>query len=325
MTRLGGLAALSLRLVAPVSVFVGSVVILSIGLGLTTTPRIIATQAMLPFVGIGVMVAALVAVIRRQRVTAAVGCVVVLASAALVVPTMTPSDAPAWSARAARLTMYSANLFRDNPSPDRAFAAARAADADVVLFNEYRSSFEPALRRSGLLDRYRTVVRDDHVDHNLLLTRLPVTSTEVLSRKGFEMPSARVLVGPDDREVLIAGVHTQAPASLAYVDRWAGQIEGVVQALDAVDDVENVVAIGDFNSSIWNPPFRRVFEWGFVDAHATTGSGLARTWGTTSSPFPLLGIDHAISRGPAIVPLSITEGDVPGSDHRSILVTYAVA
>lgn len=125
-------------------------------------------------------------------------------------------------------------------------------------------------------------------------------------------------------EVLLIGVHTQAPNRFGVIDRWERNLSDIG---DAAEANAAAIAIGDFNSTVWSPPFRDLLDRGFIDAHEATGSGLARTWGPTvddieGSP-AVLGIDHAISRGD-VAPLGIEEIAVPGSDHRAILVTYAV-
>lgn len=298
-------------------------IVVSIAGGWVITPRMVAAQGLLPVIAGLAVVAAAAAAFRRRRAALAAGAVVALWGIGMVAPVMLSHGPPQWSAGSERLIVYSANIRRTNTTPALAFAAAMERDADVVVLVEYASSFEPALRASGLLDRYPTVVRDESRDQNLLLTRLPVVDSGVVSDAGFEMPVANVVVGSTD--VLVAGVHASSPAQFAYMQRWEAQVPAVARA---VDGYENAVAIGDFNSSIWNPPMRRLLEWGFVDAHDATGNGLARTWGPSltgsSTSTPILGIDHAVSRGPDLAPLSVVEGFVPGSDHRSIEVTYAV-
>ena len=300
-----------------------AVTVVSIAGGWVVTPRLVAAQGVLPIVVGLAVVATATAAVRRRRHALAAGAVVALWGMGMVAPVMLSRTPPAWADTSERLTVYSANIRRTNTTPDLAFAAAMERDTDVVVFVEYASSFEPALRESGLLERYPTVVRDESLDEGLLLTRLPVNGTGVVSDAGFEMPTANVVVG--STEVLVAGVHALAPSQIDYLQRWRDQVPAIARA---VDGHANSIAIGDFNSSIWNPPLRELLDWGFVDAHDATGNGLARTWGPSptgsSVSTPILGIDHAVSRGPDLAPLAVAEGFVPGSDHRSIEVTYAV-
>lgn len=305
-------------------VIVGTgLVVASVVAGVAWRPGLIAMQALLPLLGAAALLAAAIAVARRRAIAASVGCLVAAGAAALVLPVATAASKPPWVEEADRLTIYSANLRRSNGRVAEALEMARRSDADVVVLIEFVEEFDKPLEASGLLDVYPTVVRDRREDGNVLLTRLPSSDAEVVRHAGFELPAARVDVG--GRDVFIAGVHTQAPHSRAYVDRWQEHLGGVARA---VDGHANVVAIGDFNGSLWNPPMRELAAWGFTDAHDATGSGLARTWGASlpghEPVVSLIGIDHAMSRGPDIVPISIRDARVPGSDHRSIEVTYAV-
>jgi endonuclease/exonuclease/phosphatase (EEP) superfamily protein YafD len=154
------------------------------------------------------------------------------------------------------------------------------------------------------------------------MTRLPVAEHGVLHHDGMDLPAITVLIG--DRRVLVLAVHTTAPHARGAVGTWMRQFEAVADAASWEDEV---VAIGDFNAAPWNGPFRRLLDRGFVDAHDALGHGLSRTWGPRhfglDGAVRLLGIDHSVSRGD-LVPLSVVDVDVPGSDHRGVAVTYAV-
>jgi endonuclease/exonuclease/phosphatase family metal-dependent hydrolase len=65
-------------------------------------------------------------------------------------------------------------------------------------------------------------------------------------------------------------------------------------------------------------------EVGLRDVHDERGRGLARTW---PARFPLLHLDHVLVRDGAaagLVPVSVREVEVPGSDHRGVVTDLAV-
>ena len=297
-------------------------VVISIGFGWAWTPLLVAAQGVFPLVALVAVVAVALTLRTHQRALAVVGLVVVVASVLIVAPTVHSQPLPGWSSGATHITVYSSNLLRRNETPERAIETAVASDADVIVLTEFTAGFDPILERSGLLANYPTVVRDDPGDGTLLLTRLPTLRTAVIDEAGFTLPTATVRIGSG--EVLLIGVHTQAPNRFGVLDRWQQDLTDVAAAADGHS---SVIAIGDFNSTLWSPPFRDLLDRGFTDAHEATGNGLARTWGPTldnleTSP-AVLGIDHALSRGD-VAPLTINEIEVPGSDHRAIQVTYAV-
>lgn len=295
-------------------------VVVSILAGATALPFVVAQCALPVVLGVGAVGAAMsIAAHRPAAMVAAVATVV--GCGVVVGPAVTADPLPTWAYEAESFTVWSSNLYWTNDHVDDAFAAARRSDADAIVFAEFTPEFEPALRRSGLLDAYPTLVRDERRGTNVLLVRDPVVSTRIAGRGWNSLPVATVRAGRG--EVTVIGVHTRGPHDLADLGGWSRDVAAVG---DAAGDARTVIAIGDFNSTLWNPPLRRLLDVGFVDAHAATGAGLARTWGPLVWPIrgvPVLGIDHALSRGD-VAPVDVDEVPVLGSDHRAIVVRYAL-
>lgn len=294
----------------------------SILVGGSWSPKVIALQAAMPLAAVAGVGGAVLAASRRKIVPVAVSVVVVGACVWQVAPTLRPTPLAAWTTDAPQLTVYSANVYRKNERPEQAFRAAAQSDADVVVLTEYMSSFDDELEESGLTTTHPTIVRDGPEDSTIVLTRLPSIGTRVLRVDGFTMPEVTVRI--DGTVVTVVGVHTQAPHQYAFVDKWKRDLGAVREVTSRLD---TAIAVGDFNSAWWNQPFQDLIESGLVDAHVERGEGYVRTWGVRGvgpiGSLPLLGIDHALSRG-AVTPVSAGDGTIPGSDHRSVTVRYAV-
>ncbi len=301
---------------------VSGVLLGTISAGWTPSPRVIAAQGLMPVFSLVGCVAAIRAVIKRDAGAVLLGSWVLVGSLWHLGPAMLAESAPRWVAGAPQIRVHSINLNRNNPDVAPAFAAARKSNADVVILLEYVSRFDSELKASGLLDRYPTMVRDSHTDTDVLLTNLPVVRTEVAHAGGRPYPIAAVMAG--GREVTVAGVHPQSPYQFSTLSRWTENTSGIATVLQGA---ESAIAVGDFNSTLWNRPFRELLDAGFVDASEYLGEGLVRTWGPRPvgplGNLDLLGIDHAISKG-ALVPLHFATSYVHGSDHRSISATFAV-
>jgi endonuclease/exonuclease/phosphatase (EEP) superfamily protein YafD len=84
-----------------------------------------------------------------------------------------------------------------------------------------------------------------------------------------------------------------------------------------------VAVIGDFNATQFSRVYRQLQEGGLRSAHEDRGRGTATTWPNLDFPFPLIRIDQVLL-SPEVACISIEEGDVPGSDHRSLIVDLAV-
>lgn len=296
-----------------------SFVVLTVLLDWSPAPSVIAAQGLLPLIVVVALGVVAVSAIRRDWIPALAALAPTIAGSVLVVSVTTPAAEPAWAASSARLTVFASNVLKSNRDPDAGLRAAVESDADVVVLSEMTVRFEAALQRSGLLQRYPTLVRETD---NVLLTRLPVADQGIRRHGGVDLPSATVIVG--GRKVLVLAVHTSAPHARGTIDTWEREFD----AIDRVAaDADDVIAIGDFNAGPWNGPFRRLLDRGFVDAHDDLGHGLSRTWGPRQfgldGAVRLLGIDHSLSRG-QLAPESIVDVEVAGSDHRGISATYAV-
>ena len=286
-------------------------------------PRLVAVQAMLPAVAITGGLVASAAVVRRQWWASLLGGAVVVVGAALVLPGVVAAERPTWVAGAPTFTVFSSNLRGSNDTPADALEPALRSNADVIVLNEATARFDEALDESGLLERYPTVVRSDRARGDVLLTRLEASDVEVEHHPDLDVPAATVHVG--DRAVRVLAVHTQSPRDRYLLPTWKDGFDDLAVSINRQSDV---IAVGDFNAAVGNAPLRTYINFGLVDAHEATGKGWSRSWspGTGDSGLltvPIMRIDHALSRG-AVAPLSVTDGEIPGSDHQWLLATYAV-
>ena len=178
-----------------------SFVVLTVLLDWSPAPSMIAAQGLLPLIVVGALGVVAVSVIRRDWIPALAALAPTIAGSVLVVSVTTPAAEPAWAASSARLTVFASNVLKSNRDPDAGLRAAVESDADVVVLSEMTVRFEAALQRSGLLQRYPTLVRETD---NVLLTRLPVADQGIRRHGGVDLPSATVIVG--GRKVLVLAV-----------------------------------------------------------------------------------------------------------------------
>ncbi len=80
----------------------------------------------------------------------------------------------------------------------------------------------------------------------------------------------------------------------------------------------------DFNSTLDEPAFREVLGRGWHDAADVLGKGLVATWPTDRPGPPLFAIDHVLGDG-RVAFSELDAHDVPGSDHRALVVTATPA
>ena len=268
----------------------------------------------------------LIATLATRQWALAVPAVFVAGSHLLFcLPAATADSVPAWASDAPTMTVFVANVRYDNARADELARDVMASNADVVVLNETTPAIRDALRAAGTSDRYPTRV---HVEGRpfgeTLMTRLPATDAGVEVLGGQRVPAATVSVG--DRDVRVYSVHVNAPKSSAQRHIWRRNLDGIGGSAEAAGDVPHLYA-GDFNSAPWHGPYRRLLARGLTDAHDALGQGLSRSW--TPHPAvlswlgPVMRLDHALFT-PGLFPRSLTDVEVPGSDHRGFLLEIAV-
>jgi endonuclease/exonuclease/phosphatase (EEP) superfamily protein YafD len=230
-----------------------------------------------------------------------------------------PLDATVRAAPALRV--FSANVFADNPHPERIMGEVLASDADVVLLQEYDDDARRAFAAAGVLDRYpyRVENRRDDPFGSLVASRLPVRSAEIRTVGTVPMPVVVVdtAIGP----VTFVSVHTRRPVTAAEHPGWIAD-HAALEDLVRTRTTPLVVA-GDFNATTSHRPFRALLASGIVDSHRARGAGLQNSWPNHLPGPPLVRIDHVLATT-ELVARSVRNGRGEGSDHVPMVVDLAL-
>jgi endonuclease/exonuclease/phosphatase (EEP) superfamily protein YafD len=255
----------------------------------------------------------------RKWVLLALSIFVVMVHVTTIWPDNKPPNRLSAEVRSApRLRVFSANLYALNPDISGIIDEVRAHDPDIAVFEEVtrahraRLLSDPALK--GLSNRVSSTSSD-----TMVFSRLPIESSEIWFKTSRPMARARVSTAIGSVEVV--AVHTVAPINDGAVARWR-------QMLDALHDLAQarstpLLLVGDFNATMYHPRFVDLLDAGLTDAHSARGTGFTGTWPRDQRFPPLLRIDHALS-SKELVPVKATYGTGRGSDHRPIIVEYAL-
>jgi endonuclease/exonuclease/phosphatase (EEP) superfamily protein YafD len=123
-----------------------------------------------------------------------------------------------------------------------------------------------------------------------------------------------------DQSVSLLGLHTQSPTTSVNHDRRDSQLDAVTTWLE--DAPRPAIAFGDFNVTYYSPHLRRLLDRS--GAHSSQlGFGVQSTWPVQFRPAGI-GIDQSVYIG-GVTPISRRRGPSFGSEHRSLIVTYALA
>lgn len=260
-------------------------------------------------------------VLLSSRVLTALAAAVVVAHVALVAPSLRAAPVPDGAEQAARLRVVVANLYVRNPDPKRAGEALRDLDPDVLVVPELDGRGLAGLRASGLLDDLPHAVTgaDTGAETVGLFSTRVLTDVEVRRIGGRALPRATIDV--DGVPVRLLPAHPLPPVG-GFEIVWRASLRDL--AAEASAESLPAVVAGDLNADRDHAAFRRLLDAGLRDAHDELGEGLARTW---PERLPVLHLDHVLVRDAAaasLVPLSVREVEVPGSDHLAVVADLAV-
>jgi endonuclease/exonuclease/phosphatase (EEP) superfamily protein YafD len=285
--------------------------------GWAVTPLVVVAQSLTPYLGIVVVVVAVVALWGRRLVMATVAAAVGVGIVGLGTPLAFPGEQPDPVDAATGLEVASVNLLFTN---DRIADVAEQMDeltADVIVFTEYTEEHQAALLASPFAERYpyRTDRAGPRGDGDAIWSTMPVEAAEY---PDTDSTSIDVTVAGPDGAVRVVGVHLRTP--LDDFTSWRQDLRAAAEIGRTVDGP--TLLIGDFNASYWHPDFRHVLDAGFVDAHTATDAGFSTSWPTTWPIPPFVRLDHALTTG-GLVATDVEDFDVAGSDHLGMIVTVA--
>jgi endonuclease/exonuclease/phosphatase (EEP) superfamily protein YafD len=273
----------------------------------------------------GVLALVLAGLRRWRWCLTAVACAVVAATA--VAPYVLPGGVGAAHAHATagagarpQLRLLLANLLVRNRDHERALAAVRQADADVLVFQEVDAAWMEAL--APLREDYPYVVREPRGDcfGLAVFSRIRPDEAQVVYPGGTSRPTAFLQLRVDGRRVRIVATHPIHPVSAATFASRNAQLDAVGAYVAGLEGPK--ILIGDLNMTMWSPWYRQLCaRTGLVNARH--GLGLVPTWPTFLPPFMRIPIDQCLVSEDLAVTACRT-GSRTGSDHFPLIVDVAV-
>jgi endonuclease/exonuclease/phosphatase (EEP) superfamily protein YafD len=287
--------------------------------GWAGTRNVAVVQSLTPYLGLLVVVIALVALWRRRLQLATVGAAIGFGILVLAAPLAFPDEQADPMADAVGLRVASVNLLYRNERIDEVADTLADLAPDVIVFSEYTAEHQAALQRSELADAYLyRIDRSGQLAGGVAVwSRAPVIVGEHPDTYNYSLD---LTVDGPDGTVRIVALH--APTPLKSFDDWRRDL-GTAAAIGR-DASGPTTVIGDFNASYWHPDFRRMLDAGLVDAHTALGKGFSTSWPTDRLLPPFVRLDHALTT-PDLVSTNIADFEVPGSDHRGVIVTVVPA
>ena len=278
--------------------------------------RVFAFQA-----GLALVLLAVVALLlRRYRA--------VLAVLPLLAVTLGPDVrqcfvSPPQGTEAAVLRVMSVNLLCNNCNRAQLIAEIEAAEADVVLFQEYTYVWHDELQ-AALGDLYPHVlhVRRRNPLGTAIYSKLSFVGQPVVRRRLENLPELHATVEYGGRAIRLYNVHL-LPPRLSLVSKMRAQFRELLQ--DLREEQGPVIMGGDFNYTERVRAHDLVRQAGFADAHEAAGWGRGATWPVSGNLRYLPGIRlDRVYLGCGLRAMRCRTGVGAGSDHRPVIVDVAV-
>ncbi len=272
------------------------------------------SQSLVQWAGLLALPAAGIAAARRDRRlgVAAAGLSVAGAGGAFWINGR-PRRRPAASGPSVSVAHFNLLYINDRLAQD--LPAIGGARADVLTFCELTPRHLRTLQSSELAAEYpfRVESPGPYATGTGLWSRFPLTPVEAPE---LEHHTVAADVDTPIGSVRVVVIHTRSP--MHHVGEWTEDLTELTESPIPTD--RPAVLIGDFNAAWGHPGFRRLVRAGWRDAHRELGRGLTNSWPTDRrwAP-PFVRLDHALVGAEAEV-VDVTDVDVPGSDHRGIVV-----
>ncbi len=294
-------------------------VLITQAIGWSGTRLLAVAHALTPYLAVPIVFVVVLALSRRKLLQATVATAVGFGIAALGTPLAFPDRQPQPVAGSAGLDVAALNLWYRNTHVDEVARGLGELDADVIVFSEYTPDHQSVLTSSALAAQYphRVERNGDRPTGVAVWSRWPLSDNGILDT--YHSSHDVTVAGPDG-DIRIVAMHMVTPFD--DFDGWQSDL-AVARTIGRTTDGPTLL-IGDLNSSHWHPDFRQVLDAGFVDAHAAMGSGFSTSWPIDRIVPAFVRLDHALTAG-GLVSAGVTDLDVPGSDHRGLLVSVAPA
>jgi endonuclease/exonuclease/phosphatase (EEP) superfamily protein YafD len=251
-------------------------------------------------------------------VTMALALVAVTYGAALVAPEIAGLW-PGPSGSGVPFRVLSANVWYENPSPDRAVASLIASDADAVLLQESDGSLQAWLPR---LREHYPLASNCPGSGVQIFTRSPIVAQGCAPEASPSRDLAWVQIrASDGRPITLVTTHLGWPFPPAVQPAQRAVVAGQIRRLAT----DAMILAGDFNTTPWSfamrsqdrlfaPLTRRTHAWFSWPARL---DALRQPW-----PLPILPIDHVYA-GREWQTMRLTRLRIPGSDHFATLAVFS--
>lgn len=278
--------------------------------------------AFTPYVAAAVWLPALIALVSRRWLAAAVAVVAAAILAVTVLPRAV-ADNDRGPTSGVPLHVLSANVLAGAADPATVVRLVREHDVAVLAMQEFTPGIRVRLTEAGLdaLLPYSSLAAEFGTSGSAVYSRFPITAPGSRRNGGGFMQAYGTVQPIGAGPLTVESVHPVAPYNIQVLGDWRSDL---AQQPRAEPTGTPRILLGDFNATLDHKPLRELISRGYRDAADADGAGLIGTWGPYSGhPLPPVTIDHVLVDD-RIGVRDVQVHAVPRSDHRSLLASLVV-
>ena len=266
------------------------------------------------------LLALLLAGLRRRGSLAAVAGLLLIAALALLAPYAVPEDR---SSVGPPLRLAHLNLLTSNRQHDAVLAWIAGSGAELVLLQEVDPRWAAVLATAPGYRLIASVPRNDNFGLAALLREGAAPELLASERLIFaDLPALALRLRHDGRELALLSMHTLPPVSRAYAETRDAQLVGAARwAAAELEAGRAPVLLGDLNATPFSAGVAPLRSAGLRDSLLAGGLLSAGSWPDLPGPLRIA-IDHCW-HDPRLVTVVRRVGPALGSDHRPLEVSLA--
>lgn len=217
------------------------------------------------------------------------------------------------------LKLIHANVLSANSEYQRLTDFIALEQPDIIFLQEVTAEW--IIGMQGLLANYpHTYAAPQQGNFGIAaFSRIPFDSIHHVDSPPLNHPTIIATVTIASRPVTLISTHPTIPVNRHLYQARNTQLYSLTNLVEQTNG--DVVLIGDFNATVWDPQFRRLeYATGLRDVRR--GFGILPSW-PTFMPFAMIPIDHALI-SPNIGVVDVRTGKGIGSDHLPLVVTLSL-
>jgi endonuclease/exonuclease/phosphatase (EEP) superfamily protein YafD len=211
------------------------------------------------------------------------------------------------------------NILASNGNTGRVLDAIASAHPDLLVLEEVTPHWADELKALNQTYPYRVDVPRNDCFGMMLLSKYPLSQTNVTVIGSGGVPTIIATVHLPDGELSLIGTHPVPPISADYAKRRNVQLMELPHTV--MEQKNPVLLIGDLNTSPWSCWFRRLLKESGLK-NSMQGFGFQPSW-PANIGFLRIPLDQILC-SPEITVHNRQIGPDVGSDHLPVIVDFSI-